>query len=655
MTARSIQLFCGLAVALACALSLHAMVLRLPFGLWPSLPFDPSSMSLDQIIVVFSLMPRVVVSILAGAMLGLSGALFQLLLRNPIADPSTLGISAGAQLAIVIATLFFPEALDGNRSLVALLGAASAASVVFLLGWRRSFEPVTMVIAGLLVGITAASVSAALTLAQGEYLMSLVVWNGGALSQQDWSAAIALSWQLLAGLAVTFLLMRPLTLLGLGDSGAQSLGVSLFSVRLAVGALAVVLAAFVSSAVGLVSFIGLAAPAITRALGIRRSSAVLLVSPLVGGLLLWLCDGVVQFVATSTSEVFPTGAVTALIGGPLLLWLLPKIRATEVHRGGNDEPTKRRGPAALLPVLAVLAVLVFAALVVTKGPEGWALLASSDLQDLLPFRWPRLLAAFSAGGLLAMAGALLQRLTGNPMASPEVLGVSGGAGLGFAAAITLFPAGGIFELFVGAGVGSAAVMILVMFFAARRYLTPEKILLAGIAISSLCSAVLSALLSIGDQRAWQILSWLSGSGSTATPASSIFLFVLSAVLLTAAFSVTRWLAILPLGQAVPQSLGLPLIGARAGVVAVAGIATAAASLLVGPLSFVGLMAPHIALRAGFVTPRHHMLASFLFGATLMVLSDLGARTITFPYELPLGLFATLAGAPYLIWLAGRRQ
>lgn len=109
MTTRSIQLFCGLAVALACALSLHAMVLRLPFGLWPSLPFDPSSMSLDQIIVAFSLMPRVVVSILAGAMLGLSGALFQLLLRNPIADPSTLGISAGAQLAIVIATLFFPK------------------------------------------------------------------------------------------------------------------------------------------------------------------------------------------------------------------------------------------------------------------------------------------------------------------------------------------------------------------------------------------------------------------------------------------------------------------------------------------------------------------------------------------------------------------
>lgn len=655
MTERSLRLFCGFAFVLACALSLHAALLRLPFGLWPSLPFDPSLMSLDQIILAFSVMPRVAVSILAGAMLGLSGALFQQLLRNPIADPSTLGISAGAQLAIVVATLFFPSALDGHRPLVAMAGAAGAAFIVFLLGWRRSFEPVTMVIAGLLVGITAASVSAALTLAQGEYLMSLVVWNGGALSQQDWSAAMALSWQLLAGIALTFLLIRPLTLLGLGDAAASSLGVSLFSVRLAVGALAVVLAAFVSSAVGLVSFIGLAAPAITRALGVRRSSTVLIISPLVGGLLLWFCDGLVQFVATSTSETFPTGAVTALIGGPLLLWLLPKLRPTEVHRGDNSEPVARRGLAALLPLLGVLVVLVFAGLAVGKGPGGWMVLSVADLPSLLPFRWPRLLAAFSAGGLLAMAGALLQRLTGNPMASPEVLGVSGGAGLGFAAALTVFPAAGLLELFVGAGMGSALVMILVLFFAARRYLTPEKILLAGVAISSLCSAVLSAFLSIGDQRAWQILAWLSGSGSTATPTSAILLVALSCILLVASLFVTRWLAILPLGQAVPQSLGVPLVAARAGIVAVAGIATTAASLLVGPLSFVGLMAPHIALRAGFVTPRHHLLASFVFGATLMVLSDLGARTITFPYELPLGLFASLAGAPYLIWLAGRRQ
>lgn len=471
---RPLPLFFGLLFILACGLSLHAGLLRLPFGAWPGLPFDAAAMSMDQVILAFSLMPRVAVAILAGAMLGLSGALFQQLLRNPIADPSTLGISAGAQLAIVIATLFFPSVLDGNRALVALAGAAAAAGIVFLLGWRRSFEPVTMVVAGLLVGITAASVSAALTLAQGEYLMSLVVWNGGSLSQQDWSNALSLTFQLLVGLVLTGLLVRPLTVLGLGDSGARSLGVSLFSIRLAVAAVAVMLAAFVASAVGLVSFIGLAAPALTRALGVRRSSSVLFVSPLLGGLLLWFCDGIVQLLANKTAEVFPTGAVTALIGGPLLLWLLPKIRPPDVHRGEGVDLATRRGFTALLPMLIVMAALIFAALAIGRGPQGWTMLGAVDLQSLLPFRWPRLMAAIAAGGLLAMAGALLQRLTGNPMASPEVIGVSGGAGLGFAAAITIFPAAGLFELFCGAGIGSAGVMILVLFFSVRRHLAPEK-------------------------------------------------------------------------------------------------------------------------------------------------------------------------------------
>ena len=96
MTARPLQIVLGLLFALACGLSLHAGLLRLPFSAWPSPPFDAADLSMDQVIFAFSLMPRVAVSVLSGAMLGLSGALFQQLLRNPIADPSTLGISAGA-------------------------------------------------------------------------------------------------------------------------------------------------------------------------------------------------------------------------------------------------------------------------------------------------------------------------------------------------------------------------------------------------------------------------------------------------------------------------------------------------------------------------------------------------------------------------------
>lgn len=154
-------------------------------------------MSTEQVILAYALFPRASVAIFAGAALGLAGALLQRLLNSPIADPATLGVSSGAQLAIVTATLFFPTVLDQFRWAVALSGAGVATAIVFLLGWRSRLEPVTMVVSGLLIGVTCSAISAAMTLSQGQYLMSLVTWNGGSLSQQDWSSTVALALQFL--------------------------------------------------------------------------------------------------------------------------------------------------------------------------------------------------------------------------------------------------------------------------------------------------------------------------------------------------------------------------------------------------------------------------------------------------------------------------
>ena len=643
-----------LALAISTWLFLTVALGHLPLADWPTLPFDSTRMTIEQVILAYAILPRAVVAILAGAALGLAGALLQRLLRNPIADPSTLGVSSGAQLAIVTATLFFPSILDGYRALVALVGAAIATAIVFLLGWRRGFEPVTMVVSGMLVGITCSALAAAMTLSQGEYLMSLVTWNSGSLSQQDWSTSLTLGIELLLGLVITVLLVRPLTLLGLGDTSARSLGITLGSMRIAIASLAVALSAGVAAAVGLVSFIGLAAPALVRLLGIRTARGILLLSPLAGGLLLWLCDGIVQLLASSAGETFPTGSVTALIGGPLLLWLLPQVRTAELPQPLDSTVIRKASFLGLIVLLSLLPLLAWAALVVARLPDGWMLLRGDLFWELLPARWPRLVASASAGGLLAMAGAMLQRLTANPMASPEVLGVSGGAGVGFAVAVTVFANPGTPELFLGAGCGAIVVLLVVSLFANRRDLPPERLLLAGMSISAFSSAILSALLAVGDQRSWQILAWLGGSAAAATPETAIFLAVLTAAVLTAGLFFTRWLTILPLGSATSLALGMPLANARTLMVITAGVATAAASLLVGPLSFVGLMAPHIAQRAGFERADSRLIASVLIGATLMVVADLGARTVTFPYELPLGLFAAFAGAPYLVWMLGKR-
>ena len=647
-----------LAAALALILWGIAAQGLLPVAEWPAWPFRPDTMSLDQIRLAFGLMPRGVIALIAGAVLGLSGAILQVVLRNPVADPTTLGISAGAQLALVMATILAPGVLEIGRWPVAMAGAIAATALVMAIGARRAFAPVTMVIAGMLVGMTASAVATAITLARGEYLLSLVIWNGGSLVQQDWSGVRALAWVLVFGAVTAGLLARPLRVLSLGAEGARGLGLNVALVRLAAVAVAAVLAAAVSAELGLIAFVGLAAPALARTMGLRGIGPLLAVSPLIGALILSVCDGVVLSIAGQGGEMFPTGALTGLIGGPLLIWLLPRLRgSTPPGTEAAEGPAPRsRHPGRILAALAL--VLVVSALVLVwigRVPGGWAVLDAESFAAFLPMRLPRLIAAAAAGAALALAGAVLQRLTANPIASPEVLGVSGGAALGYAGTVFAVAAPTAVMLGAGSMLGGALALGLVALFTARRDMPAERVLLAGIAVSAFASAVLAAIMAAGDARSWQILGWLSGSSSAVGMGAALGLAGMALALWVAALGTRRWLAVLPLGYGVAGGLGLPLRRARLVLIALAGLATGAATILVGPLSFVGLIAPHLARRMGLARPGDAVTGAALIGALLMLGADFGARMAGFPYELPLGLFASLIGAPWLIWLMMRRR
>ncbi|MDS9469143.1 Fe(3+)-hydroxamate ABC transporter permease FhuB [Paracoccus sp. MBLB3053] len=625
---------------------------------WPAFPFDASTMKVDQILFAFGVMPRGAIALMAGAILGLAGALLQAVLRNPVADPTTLGISAGAQLALVMTTIYAPALLEQGRWVVALAGAGTAAALVMLIGARRAFAPVTMVIAGMLVGMTASAIATAITLSRGEYLLSLVIWNGGSLVQQDWGGVRSLGLVLISGAAGAALLARPLRVLSLGAAGAGALGLNVAAIRFAVIILAVFLAGAVSAELGLIGFVGLAAPAFARSLGARTMGQVLALAPFLGAILLSACDGVVLGLSDLTGEMFPTGALTGLIGGPLLIWLLPRLRgSTPPGTEAAEGPAPRLDRPGRVLIALVVATVVLAVLLVWIGrvPQGWAVLDWNSFRDFLPLRLPRLIAAGAAGSLLAIAGAILQRMTANPLASPEVLGVSGGASIGYAAVLFLMVSPGPTERMIGTMLGGAVALILVSRFASRRDMPAERILLAGIAVSSMAAALLSALMATGSAQSWQVLAWLSGSSGNVGPAQAAVLAALALIVVMLALGAWRWLELLPLGSEVASGLGVPLTRARLGLVAIAGIATGAATVLVGPLSFVGLMAPHMARRLGFARARDHICGAALIGAILMISADFGARMAGFPYELPLGLFASLLGAPWLVWLMMRMR
>jgi len=614
--------------------------------------FDP-----ERLVLLYSDLPRLVTALLAGAALGLAGAILQQVLRNPLASPTTLGLSAGAKLALSLATLYAPGLLLLGRDLVALAGSLVAGLLVLAIGARRDFAPVTLVLAGLVVSLYCGALAAMLILLNERYLDSLFIWGGGSLQQQDWSVPLALGPRFLILLLLVLLMARPLELLGLPDSQARALGLRIATLRWSGAGLALALTAVVVSLVGVIGFIGLMAPTIARLCGARRFLERLIWAPLVGALLLWFTDQAVQIAAGPLAGFLPTGAVTALFGSPLLLLLLPRLRVQDRPQPPPGAPvTQRRGRG--LPGLALLAALLalsILGLVFGRLPEGsWGLLRGDLLVELLSWRLPRVLAALAAGMMLAAAGVLLQRLTGNEMASPEVLGISAGATMGMAALLFLTTSPSLSLQFTAAGTGALAILLVIVSVGWRSGFAPERVVLAGIALNALLDAVVVLLSASGDPRALTLLNWIGGSTYGVTLQTALPAAVAAGVLLLATLFLGRWLDILPLGRPAAQGLGVPVSRARLLLFSLAVLLTAAGTMIVGPLSFIGLMAPHIARQLGLLRARAQLLGAACAGAAVLVLADWVGRNLAFPYQLPAGLVSALVGAPLLLLLLRRR-
>jgi iron complex transport system permease protein len=291
------------------------------------------------------------------------------------------------------------------------------------------------------------------------------------------------------------------------------------------------------------------------------------------------------------------------------------------------------------------------ALLVGVGPLGWQVASGDALHDLLDWRAPRVAVAAATGGMLGAAGVVIQRVTANPLASPEILGVGAGAGAGMALALVFGAALG-FQLAASAA-GALAVLAVILLIGARAGFGPERLLFAGIAMNALCSAVLTAMIALGNQQSYTLLRWLSGSTNDAVAFDGLISVGGLILLAGPLFLATRWLDVLPLGAPTARALGLRVGHSRLVVIVLAALMTALAANYVGPLSFVGLIAPHLARLLGLGRARQQLAGAIALGALLMILSDWLSRMAAFPYQLPLGIFASLIGGPYLIYLLGK--
>jgi iron complex transport system permease protein len=327
-------------------------------------------------------------------------------------------------------------------------------------------------------------------------------------------------------------------------------------------------------------------------------------------------------------------------------------------------PVSWRLRPRLIALCLALAAITFLLFCLGVGLGDFPLTLSQVIQALLgegeqgqlfvvwQLRLPRSLVGLLAGAAFGMSGALFQTMTRNPLASPDMIGVTQGAGVAVVAGMVLGVATGPGVQLLGLG-GATAIALLTYLLAWRRGVTGYRIVLVGIGLSWICTSATDYLMVIADSfEAQAALGWLFGNLNARTWEQVTPLALAFAVFAPVALLLGRWNRALQLGDEIAVVLGTPVQRARLLLlmtgVALVAFGTAAA----GPVAFVALAAPQIARRlAGTAWPPP--IASALTGAFIVLAADLLARRIIPGTELPVGVVTGVLGAPLLLWLLAR--
>lgn len=269
-------------------------------------------------------------------------------------------------------------------------------------------------------------------------------------------------------------------------------------------------------------------------------------------------------------------------------------------------------------------------------------------------RLPRAIMAVVIGAALAVAGAIVQGLTRNPLASPDILGIEAGAAFAIVVAVFRFGSSPSSLASIGfAFAGAAIVAVLVYWLGSlgRYGLTPMRLIIAGAALSYLVTSLTTSVLILSQRTLDEIRFWLAGSLAGKDLETLLQILPYVGVGLAMAIALSRQLTILALGEDVAQGLGLRTAWIKAAAATAVVLLAGSAVALAGPIGFIGLVVPHMTRFLVGVDYRWILPYSALLGGILLSLADLAARVIIQPQELPVGIMTALVGAPFFIYLA----
>lgn len=612
-----------------------------PFASWRDLTSALTAENLAQIEVAsiyYLALPRFIMAVVAGVALAISGTLIQQSLQNVYASPSTLGINAGAMLAFLLVSLFASDMVLRWVVLITFIGGLTTGLLVYGLAKVISNSPLNIILVGMAVSLALGALSAALLMLFEGKLDGFYIWGAGNLAQADFSQVNKI-WPLVLLLsALALLLSKRLDLFVVGDSLATGLGVKVTQTRVLSLLVAIALAAIVVSALGMISFIGLVAPHIAQRLGAKTTLVRTIAAAVIGSFLLVSADSVALMLA-SQNIVVPAGAMTTLIGAPFMIYLLRQQQAQLGQHHELSEVGIR--PVICLPPRWVL----FGLSVILLSSVTYVI---SDMVNI-SLQLPRLGVAIISGMSLAIAGLLLQTLLHNPLASPDVTGVTSTGILGVVVVASFIPLTKSSIVIVSLS-GSLMVCVIAYCWLRQARPSPERWVLLGMCLSAFSGTAISVVMSLGATQSSEALFWLSGAIYGADETSLLWLMPLTIILLLLAVFAGRPLNLLYLGATHAQQVGLNTALAISILVLVVIILCAFSVAVVGGIAFIGLIAPHMLRVLGNIDHRHLLVVTALLGASIVVIADKIASQLLFPFELPTGLVVSITGGFYFVIL-----
>ena len=602
-------------------------------------------------------LPRYFAVVLAGSALALAGYLFQVASRNILASPSLLGVGSGAHLALVVTLIFFPSLFEQHRIFISLFGGTVITLIIFGLCYKKDGQIHTIFI-GTAVSLALSAIAAILSIYFENNVSGLFAWGAGDAEQQGWEIVSTVWKYILISILIALLFSKIIRFYELGDEVVQSLGIPLNTTKWFLLFLGTMLTCFAITLVGPISFIGLFVPNILRALGVQSAKLFMVLCLILGIFVLLLADTVTIMFEKYFYLNLPVGILTASLGAPILLWTMLRPGYYSINENkhiglyGFSKNIKITTLLCIISSVLLVGVIFSSGLnVITDIANGYFI----QKQTVYAFLYyevysPRIVLAILAGCALAVSGLFFQSIIQNTLASPEIIGVSQGATCSALIFTLFFPQMSWLYIQLSAFSGGIIAFFIIIFLATKFRLSPIQLAIVGISFGALYSAINMGILAMSGVKSSQILQWLSGSLYGQDWQTTLYFGLAFLAISPFCYFLSPWITRLSFGQEKAKSLGSNIQFESMLLLLLATLLTSLVVATVGMLSFIGLMAPHIARILGFTKPKELVIASAAIGGMFVAMTDMLVMFGFNSIEIPTGLILPIIGTTYLIWL-----